>query len=703
MNSASDFTLLADEQFDFDISLSPASAKEDHEECDDEVFIGPVKHKEKCVRAAIQLQELEPQMSTGKHDQAVWSPLSGDKFVEIFKEAHLLALQLECSTNEDKKEDQTQTASCPVVEKFVQESKSKLKLLDILNEVPKTPVAIKRETYCIQDSPMHQLPPAIQHQMSSAKKDVEKPQKSHSFTSPLKVSKVMKCVPVSPLSQKTKAPQVKSAVPLPGTNKTVSRLQSSMKAPAVQTKTNRLTVERPKLGKTSPQVRRNLSSMGSTEDLLSGNSSIASDISDSSFNSSSVMHGKKALPVPNKINMSKAQFKTPSAVGSLRRNTSSSSSSRSSINTSLNSSMSISPPASAKLNESNTTLNASVSNSKLKPNTGKLAPVRQSRVGSLTKMANADLLKNHLKPCTATKANSNKSASVSVAQPQTPAGKMQRQTSAPNLHRLPPLSARPESAVKTAAGKPLARVMPTPTSRLKLPQKPEGLSPDRTLGKTLKPMRLLSCGDIGSGIAQSTPVVVGKGIPATPNSKHTSALPTPVSRRMSGIVTPRTVSRTIPSLRPTPATQTLPKSSIKPLAESVVCEEVNLKVTRFPQSPSDDCTTAAEICCTLNFSPENKPVPAVQSENPGAPLQSSEVLIDIEVDKAVTKLKKPFTLQYDSQPLIDLSNTPEVNKQPAPLKPTSIAQLIDLSSPLIKLSPAANKENVEFDFPLVSF
>ncbi|XP_040199564.1 G2 and S phase-expressed protein 1 isoform X3 [Rana temporaria] len=640
---AGNFTFLEDEKFDFDVSLSPSSAK-DTEDCEDEVFIGPVKHKEKCVSASIQLHESDK--APLPDDQGVWSPLSGDKFVEIFKEAHLLALQLECSASDDKKEP-LQTVPNPVVEKFVQESKSKLKLFDTLNGVNKTPIAIKRETYCIQDSPLHQLPPSVQQQIVGPNTDA---QRSQSLTSP-KAAKVVKCLLVSPLAQKAKAPQVKSTVSSLGIGKMVSRLQP-IKANSAQSNKNSLTVEKLPLGKT--------------------------------------------------------QFKTPSAAPSLRKNTSSSSSSHSSVNTSLNSSSSSPPAASAKRNASlNTSLSTSINGSRLKPNMNKLVrPL--GGIGSTLKMASSDV-NNRLKPNAVAKTNGNKPASVSMAQPHTPAGKFQRQTSAPNLLRLLP-PAKPESGVKMST-KPQARIMPTPTSRLKPPQKSEGLSPEGTTRRSLKPTRLLSCGEIGSAIVQSTPMGAAKGmnssfigrcISATPSSKRTSALPTPVSRRTSGILTtPRTVPRAIPSFRPTPAFQTSSKSSKKLIVGSE-CEQTKPKLSCSPISPTED-HIAAEICCSLNFSPENKSEKqqAVTIPQRTEVMHFQVLLIDIEVEKANTKIRKQVSIENDSQPLIDLSNTPDQNKQPILLKPTHVTQLIDFGSPLIKLSPAANKENM--DSPLLKF
>ncbi|XP_075713349.1 G2 and S phase-expressed protein 1 isoform X3 [Rhinoderma darwinii] len=632
MAAGGDISLLTDEKFDFDISISPTSAK-DNVDCDDEVFIGPMRHKEKCVSAALRsLKSDEKSSPPLKTDQVAWSPLNDDKFVEIFKEAHLLALQLECFSNDDhKKEEPAQPVPNQTVEKFVQESKSKVILFDACNEVTKTPVAIKRETYCIQDSPFHQLPPSVQQRLTGPNRKAGNScgVESQNLASPLKVLKLVKSHSSSPLAQKSK-PLVKSGFPMANSGKTVSKLQP-MKAPAVNTKNNRLAVEKPKaVKKTSPTRRKNLSSMGSTEDLLSDKSSIASDISDSSFNTSVVGPSKRTLPVPNKLGLSIAQFKPRSATSAFRKNTSSSSSSHSSMNTSLNSSLSSSPPA------VHAKPNASVPSSRLKPNTNWLAVARPLSGIGLSSKNTTDLLNSHLKPGTAAKPADDKSASVSVVKPQTPAGKMQKQTSAPNLQRLPPPT-KMEIVVKGENAKPQARVMPTPTNRLKLPQKQEGLSPDRAVGMSSKPTRLLSCGEIGR------------------------------------------------------------------FAE---CEQKETKVAKSTCSPTEeDHLVSTTICCSLNFSPESKPVLMAHREEKQwvADKPSEVLLIDIGVDKAVTKVRKHSSIDVESPALIDLSNTPEFTKKLIPLKAVDVGQLIDLSSPLVKRSPAGNKENLEYVSPLLKF
>eukprot|EP00079_Xenopus_tropicalis_P033758 XP_017947529.1 PREDICTED: G2 and S phase-expressed protein 1 isoform X3 [Xenopus tropicalis] len=645
MQAGGAFTLLADEEFDFDISLSPTSSKEGNEDCDDEVFVGPVRHKEKCVRASIQSGESDKGSPSLLSEDVSWSPLSGDKFVEIFKEAHLVALQLECFASDDQKEVQSsKNDTNQLVEKFVQESKSKLNIFENLDN-SKTPVALKRETYCVQDSPFTQLPPSVQQRLAVSGRDgeVRSALNNTNHTSPMKMPIPTKGLSVSPLVLKSKVVQAKSTVPVANSKKTVSRLQP-IKATSLATKTNLLTIEKSKCSrKLSPSRKKHLSSAGSSEDIFSDKSSVASDVSDSSFNSSIAGQIKRTLPAPGKIGLKKTQFKAPTSGAKFRKNTSSSSSSHSSMNASLNSSVSASPPpGNAKLN---TSLNVSMNALKLKSNQSRLGLVNPSGAStSSVKMNVSELSKSRLKPSSMVKSltvgNCNKSSSVSVAVPKTPVGKIQRQTSAPNLNRIPAPN-KPESALKgSSCTKPQAKVMPTPTSRLKLPQRATGVSsPDRSVLKTLQPTRLMSCGDIGRPEESK-----GKGA----------------------------------------------------------------KITSSPGSPiEEDLALANVIPCSLKFSPESKVISVNEKETSKSICSSNKemLLVDFEELKHETdaKLRKHSSAGSDGYPLIDLSNTPELNKIVFPIKPAIIGQLIDLSSPLIQLSPVLNKENIEFDSPLLKF
>lgn len=132
----------------------------------------------------------------------------------------------------------------------------------------------------------------------------------------------------------------------------------------------------------------------------------------------------------------------------------------------------------------------------------------------------------------------------------------------------------------------------------------------------------------------------------------------------------------------------------------------------------------------LNFSPEESDTvfsksttteAAREETKPGGDAAPSEaLLVDIKLDPlAVTPdaasqpLVDPPLIDFcntpeanvavgcESRPLIDLMiNTPDMNKNVAKPSPV-VGQLIDLSSPLIQLSPEADKENV--DSPLLKF
>ncbi|NXV13145.1 GTSE1 protein, partial [Cepphus grylle] len=210
---SNDFPLLTDEKFDFDLSLSPASGNED------EVFVGPLGHKEKCIAVSTE-EEKSPEK---KHvlvsdNKLMWSPLTEEKFVEIFKEAHLLALQMETgSKNEQTKISQSEEQENKIIEQFVEDSKSKLNILRNQN-TEKSPRSVKRETYCVQDRPACQLPPCFQ-------KESDKPlsgDKTHALhtspnRNPLKIHASPLKIASSPLmqEQKTKERNTKATCKLP--------------------------------------------------------------------------------------------------------------------------------------------------------------------------------------------------------------------------------------------------------------------------------------------------------------------------------------------------------------------------------------------------------------------------------------------------------------------------------------------------------
>lgn len=171
-------------------------------------------HKERCIAASIEAKKCV----SASDEKLMWSPLQGEKFVEIFKEAHLLALQIETgSKNKETKISQSEEQENKIVETFVEDSKSKLKILRNKN-IEISPRAVKRETYCVQDSLPCQLPPCFQKASHKLVSDG----KVHSLPAPPNSSPVKICVSPTknaslPLTeeQKTKETNTKAVGKLP--------------------------------------------------------------------------------------------------------------------------------------------------------------------------------------------------------------------------------------------------------------------------------------------------------------------------------------------------------------------------------------------------------------------------------------------------------------------------------------------------------
>ncbi|XP_074757703.1 G2 and S phase-expressed protein 1 [Athene noctua] len=701
MSNVSDFPLLTDEKFDFDLSLSPASGNED------EVFIGPLGHKEKCIAVNIEAKkDVEKKSVPASDDKLMWSPLTGEKFVEIFKEAHLLALQIETeSKNEQTKINQSEEQENKIIEKFVEDSKSKLKILRNQNK-EKSPRAVKRETYCVQDSPAYQLPPCFQKESDKLLSD-DKTHALHTppnrspvktYTSPTKIAS-------SPLTQeqKTKDKNTKATGKLP------------MAKPSTALGKSNLTIEKPKAGKHfSISTKRDLNTMGSSEDLTSDKSSMTSDVFESSLSGSSSVQDKKALPAPSKPGLKKiTHLKLPGVASGLTRKTSSLSS-VSGMNSSLNSSLPISPIG--KNGKSSTSSKASTSGSNLSSSTNRLALVRPTRVSSL-QSANTEKSRKQARSASTSKISSGVSLAKSsaCATPSEAVGSgIQRLSSVPSLQKLCQQNKDGSATEGGRCPKPKARVLSVPASQTKVPVK-TGDTPNKSASKATPSLGLTFCGTLGSAMAVSTPMKASedgffqnscfleKSVFMTPASLKRSGLPTPV-RRISGFpaVTPKTAPRMAPSPH---AASVRHRSSFSTKKTFTAGSKQTRESKTWISSSEDDVSPPLVLPLALNFSPEKNATEAVENELQEAEVQNQlaeekqteALLVDIGVDKSL-----PNTLECESRPLIDLSNTPEVNKITL-LKPTFSGQvkLIDLSSPLITLSPDVNKENL--DSPLLKF
>ncbi|NXD10821.1 GTSE1 protein, partial [Nothocercus nigrocapillus] len=683
---------------------------------EDEVFVGPLGHKEKCIAVSIEAtKSAEKKAASPSGGKLVWSPLAGEKFVEIFKEANLIALQIETGNkNEQNKTTQSEEQENKVIEKFVEDSMSKLKILRNKN-TERSPRAIKRETYCVWESPVCQLPPSFQKKSDKLLLN----DKTHVLHTPPNRSPVKTHISPkiagSPLAQDQKAKE--------RSKKTAGKLQMSKSSSALG-KNNFLTVEKPKSGKHgSISTKRDLNSMGSYEDLVFDKSSTASDVFESSFSGSSSIQDKKALPAPSKFGLKKVttHLKPPGAAGGLTRQTTSSSSSTSSLNSSLNSSLSISPIC--KNGKSSVSSKACVSGPQLPSNTNRLALLRPMRASSLqaasteragkqTKSASTSKTSSASSLATSSASSLAKLAASTTSSEAVRSG-TQRLSSLPNLQKLSQQNKDGSVTKGSLCPKLKPRVLSVPTSQIKVPLKGGDTVPGKPAPKAAPSLGLTFCSRFGSAMAVSTPVKNSedgvsqnscfreRSVSMTPASLKRTALPTSI-RRISGFpaVTPRSAPRMAASPHPAPAHQTFSLSAKK----SLTAGSEQAKETKTQISSEDDISPPPVLPLTLDFSPE-RTAEIVESElqetgvqNQLAEMQTNDLLlVDFGIEKSL-----PQALECESRPLIDLSNTPEVNKT-ITLKPAISGQvkLIDLSSPLITLSPDLNKENL--DSPLLKF
>lgn len=125
------------------------------------MFEEPVSHSERCVPANVKTQ------LDGRQLRTSWSPLTGDQLESVCQEAHKLANQLQSgelsqSHSEDAKDNDATSAVTTRPDEFVQDSLAKL---DVFEQSYRVLSPIKRETFCVQESPLKQLPPAIQQRM----------------------------------------------------------------------------------------------------------------------------------------------------------------------------------------------------------------------------------------------------------------------------------------------------------------------------------------------------------------------------------------------------------------------------------------------------------------------------------------------------------------------------------------------------------
>lgn len=311
------------------------------------MFVGPVSLKEKCASV-----NLRSRLEDGSGCARIsWSPLTGDQMDAVCQEALKLATELQSSDSSrppggDGETSNTTSEAPAHTEDFVQGSEAKL---GMFGPVSTGLSPIKRETFCIQDSPMKQLPPAIQRRLLRGSNAHVAPLNSRTAPKKAPTSRQSSIASVSSSTRpstrlSTSSPVVGAKVqPRTGLRGRTSIgvgivLPSKPTAPPTSASISKTKLDRTKLQpptkvqemlessglfisertldfntvtinvfscfqpvagwRRSPSSRSS-SRAGSYEDLLSDSASVASDVSDSSLNSSVV--GKRPLAPPTKV------------------------------------------------------------------------------------------------------------------------------------------------------------------------------------------------------------------------------------------------------------------------------------------------------------------------------------------------------------------------------------------------------------------
>ncbi|XP_022452677.1 G2 and S phase-expressed protein 1 isoform X2 [Delphinapterus leucas] len=713
-----DTLLLADEKFDFDLSLSSSSANED-----DEVFLGPVGHKERCIAASLELNHQVPEEPPLP---ASWSPLTGEKFVEVYKEAHLLALQIQ--SNSKAKATPAATPKDPGsqgVEGFIQESKLKIHLFERENEAKKSPKSLKRETYHLPDSPsrgplLWGTQPPSGAALPAAPAQASRPQTPGP--------------PHASCSSLTVEPGAAHPLDQAGTQKKVTSTllprASSLRGKSIPSALEKPMKEKP----ASPSRMKILNEKDSHSSVPPDKPRAARDVASLPAGGNHVVQGKRSLPVPNKFGLKKTMLKPPGCAGSLARKSSSGSVSG------VSASVCASPAAGkAKPRERpSIPADSSQSNTSQSGRTGLVLPrlcpqpgpagvsCRQSqRPGVAESTAE--------QPRVPTRA--------ALTQPQSPGQGGPGLNSHLSLSQSSQMNKTGSTRRRDSCLNSKAKVMPTATGQFKIPECSTGEPLDGATPKSCRAQRPQSCTSVGR-VTHSTPARWSSASQSLISSVRTpvstgrrSALPTPASRRLSSLplATPKTMPRILASSLRVSARRLSSEPQKKSAVRTAPVREGDSRAAAGPSgwSPDGSFPPASAVPQALNFSPEKSDfsfsksitteVALDEAQPPEATTPSEALLVDVKLDQLSVTLRAAATplgdlplidfcktpeasvaLGSGSGPLVDLlTNTPDADRRAVAKPCHEVGQLIDLASPLILLSPEADKENVES--PLLKF
>ncbi|CAK6981933.1 plasma membrane calcium-transporting ATPase 1b [Scomber scombrus] len=654
------------------------------------------------------------QSSVSRPEWASWSPLTGDQLDVICEEAQRVADQLQHAEPHRTGPERLLQESATGPEPFLQDADAKLGFLG----QPTAPLSpIKRQTFCVQDSPLKLLPPAIQRRLqggntasstrtsSSTRPSTSsstRPSTSSSSTRPSTSSSSTR-----PSTSSSTRPNTSSSSTRPSTSSSSTRPSTSTStrpstsssdtkprmalrgrsgfvlpskpafpSTSCQTRTERSRLQPPsKMASSRPSSRA-----GSCDDLLSDSAS------DSSLNSS--MLGKRLLAPPTKTVMNQSGMRAPPPQSRRvmeRKNTSSSSSSSSSAS-----------PAVAKLNSSVTRRLSGCPAPASRP-------ANQSRPHRPVSAA---------EPPAGRRSLSLQSRRPSEAGRSTP---LQRAEATPRTGSVGG-SARRQSGLKTF-------IPPTPSGRVRAGCHGDAVSsPD--VSKSMRPKRLMSLSGVDSlpqrPAGHVTPSAGGGG------PRRPSALPTPLRRRMSSIpvATPTNQPRPLPpscSPVPTDAQEAEPvdiqpfslEEEEAPAAPPPTTPQTDQSESRDPGSLTQESQSESSdpVSLTQENQSESRDSGSLTQESqsegsdPGSLTQESQSepsknLIELETTEEkkseevlLLDLTPPAPAALKEKLLIDLTNTPEPFRS-ASSKTCTSKQLIDLSSPLIKWSPDDKKENL---------
>ncbi|KAM5335642.1 G2 and S phase-expressed protein 1 isoform 2-T2 [Glossophaga mutica] len=695
-----DALLLADEKFDFDLSLSSLSANED-----DEVFFGPVGHRERCVAARLERGGPSPEASHLR-----WSPLSGEKFVEVYKEARLLAFQIESSSrHQAARAAGPRDAGRPGGERFVQDSKLKESLFEKENRSERSPSSLKRETYHLSDGPLSGpqlsgVQPASGGGPRSAAAQAHLPQAQG-----------------PPLPSRPSLPLGPSPVRAP--NRAVAQKKVGSKLPppraSIRGRSVHLAVEKSeKETPASPSRARTLAEKESQRDRPPDAPGAAQDVASAPAHGSLLGPGRRALPVPRKVGPKRTAPKPPGRAAGLARKPAA-------PGAVPGGSSGARGPRVASTGESGERLSVSADGSPPPSDPGRPGPAGAATTAQPSlQVRPAAVCGQSRSPGRAevTAERPTAPTTSAVPQPQTPEPRGARLSSQPRLPRSARRSlatgARGESSLH-----PGTKVVPAPASPFKVPKFPAGGPPDSATPRLSRAPRPQSCSSTGRAV-HGTPARCASGpVSRTPASvRHVAPLLTPAGRRLSGlpVLTPRTQPRTLASPQRGSArrlsSEPRQRSAARPAPGSGCSDEAS----------DGSCSPPAAVPQALSFSPEKEksdftfPTGVAAAQAPGETQPAAEtapaeaLLVDIPMERlpiAPAARSSPpadvALIDFCSPPgaggpLIDLLvNTPDVDRNAVAKLLPSVGQRADLCSPLIPLSPEANKENL--DSPLLKF